>query len=287
MDNKVFKIITDGTCAYFLIMYSCLIFLIELWYSPIGDGLLGRVGLCLLMLLIGFFLFYQYKKVLANNPENESSAMSSSSVELLGGAVTLIIILQLLIRQLIMTIVQFSPQTNWGFLLFLLIYVPFIVIAVIKIKKGLKIKEHKKFSGSINFLCYRVILLYLLFTGVYQLMISFEGVFMTQDYTFTSFDFYWNLVPIGSVAAALILYFVPSHRKRTIKNAENPSCNDLISQSYIMGGYLLFVTSLFSSIDLLVSSLTRMSFEFEFFQALIFLILSIVIIFYGKKRYYR
>lgn len=288
MDNKVFKIIIDGTFAYFLIMYSSLIFFMELLYSPIGVRLLSSIGLCLLMILIGFFLSYRYKKALANNPDNESLAMSSSSVEVLGGAVTLIIILQLLMRQLIMTIVQFRPQTiSWVMLLFLLIYIPYIVIAVVKIKKGRKIKEHKIFSQSIDFLCYHILLLYLLFSGIYQLMISLKGFFVTPDDNFTSFDFYWNFVPLGSVAAALVLYFTLLYMKKTIKTPDNVSCYVLTFQSYIIGGSLLFVISLFSLIDLLISSLTRQSFEFEFFQALIFLILSIVIIFYGKKRYSR
>jgi len=301
MDNKVFKIINVGACAYFLMMYSCLMFLIQLWYSPKGSGLFISV-FTLLMLLVGLFLFSRYRKALTNNPDNGSAA-ASSSVKLLGGSVILVIILQLLIHQLTMSIVRFSPQVFWGILLFLLIYTPFIVIAVIKIRKGLKIKDGQTFSGNIDFLCYRIILLYLFFTGIYQLMVWFQRMFTLPDYFFTSFDLYWNFVPLGSIAVALILYFAPLRIKSIIKNADNTSYKYLSSQSCVTGGYLLLLTGLFEIIDLLVSNLAQLVLVFrkyggenpysmstrplvEFSPALILLIISILIIIYGKKGAY-
>jgi hypothetical protein len=300
MDNKVFKMVNTGACAYFLMMYSCLMFLIELWYSPKGYGILISSVFMLLMLLMGLFLFIRYRRALTNDPDNGSAA-ASSSVKLLGGSVILVIILQLLIRQLTMSIARFSPQVFWGILLFLLTYTPFIIIAVIKIRKGLKIKADQTFSGSIDFLCYRVILLYLFFTGIYQLMVWSQIMFTLPDYSFTSFDLYWNFTPLGSIAVALILHFAPLRINRTIKDADNSSYKYLSSQSCVTGGYLLLLTGLFNIFNLLVSDLAQLVLVFkkyggenpypmstrpfvEFTPALIFLIISILIINYGKKR---
>jgi len=288
-----------GVCAYFLMMYSCLMFLLELWYSPAGDALLISV-FTLLMLLMGLFLFDRYKKALTNDPDNGNAA-ASASVKLLGGSITLVIILQLLISQLSMSIARFSPQVLWGNLLFLLIYTPFIVIAVIKIRKGFKIKADQTFSGSINFLCYRVILLYLFFTGIYQLMVWTQTMFTLADHSITSFDLYLNFMPLGSIAVALILYFAPLRIKSIIKNSDNENYNYLSSQSCVTGGYLLLLTGLFKIFGLLVSDLAQLVLAFkkyggenpypmspkpfaEFTPALMFLVISILIINYGKKR---
>lgn len=278
MDRNVIRAANFGICAYFLIMYSCLMFVFKLWYATDISYLLGATGFYLAMLLIGFFFFRKYRKALKSDTDhdkdNESVAMSAS-VNLIGGSVIMVIMLQLLANLLSMSIVQYRPEAFFGILICLLVYAPFIIFAVIKIKKGFELGRNQPFLASIQFLCIRVLLLYLLLTGVYRLM-----KFVLINFTFSSSDFYWMLMPIASIAAALILYFAPLHIKRAIKDTDSSSYNYLSAQSCAIGGRLLLLTGLFETIDLI--PIYRKSFELA--TVLIFLAISIFLILYGTKK---
>lgn len=273
MESKVFKMINAGACAYFLIMYSGLTFLIELWYSSKESALLTAVS-HLLMILIGILLLNKYRKALENSPDTESAAASAAG-KLLGGTVILIIILQLVINQLAMFIARSNPEAFLGILFFLLIYTPFIIFAVLQVKKGLKIKAGQTFSGSIDFLCYRVILLYLFYSGLYHLMTWFQLIYMYPDISAMKLHLYWNFMPLASITAAMILYFAPLRIKNSIKDTDMVNYMYLSSQSYVTGGYLLLLTSLFKVLDQ-----PAVMFPPDF----ILLIISILIIIYGNKR---
>ncbi len=279
MDNNVFKVINYGTCAYFLMMYSCMMFLIELWYAPRESELFDIVGFFLLMILTGLFLFNQYRKTITSDSESGCVA-ALSAVKLIGSSVILVIILQLLLRQLTMTMMRFSPQALLGILLFLSIYAPFIIIAVVKIRKGFKLKDAQAFSSSINFLCCRVIVIYLFFTGVYQLLVWLMRMFMISEYGFTSFDLCLVSVPAGSIAVAAILYFAPLHIKETIKSEDASNYRYLSAQSCVTGGYLVLLSGLFR-----IPSLTNMEFFTEYIPVVLFLISGILLILHGKKQH--
>lgn len=300
MDNKAFKMINIGVCAYFLIPYSFIMFLLELWYSSFRLDLLISSGICLLMLLIGVFLFSKYRSALVYGSDDGSES-SSAPVKLIGGFIILIIIVQLVVRQLSMSLMRLSFDAAQGILIFLLISSPFIIFSVINIRKGLKIKNGQRFSGSIDFVACRVVSLYLMFTGIYQLLLWSVNTFSLSDYFITPFDLFWNAMPLGSIALALFLYLAPMRINRVIRDTDHSGYKYLSFHACVTGGWLMLITALFEFFDRLLPHLAQLVIGMiaysgdysgfmgarpfvEFAPVVIVLIISIASIIYGKKR---
>lgn len=304
MNGKEFKIISTGACAYFLVMYSCLHFVLETWFSSSRIELLITAGFCMLMLLIGIVLLSRFRQAGKEKPDPGSEASSAISVsaaapataKLIGSFTILIVIAQLLIRQLSMSMMRFSPGAIWGNLFTLAFYAPFILAAVIQIRKGFRLKNGQPFDGSVSFLCGRVLLMYLFLKGIYYILLWLQPMIAMPEYSASTFDLFWNIMPLVSIVCALALYFAPLRVWNSVKD-DGSVLKYLSAQSFIISGFLLLLNGIFELSDRVIPDVLRLISTFGryggespypiglagYAPALFLLIISGIMIIYGKK----
>ena len=258
MGDQAFKMTKIGVCAYFLMPYSCMMFLLESWYSSTLLELFLTFVICLLMLLLGISLLHRYKQALNTGTEEEGD-VAFSAAKMAGGSAILVILIQLVVRQFSMSFMRPSLHAVFGMLLFLLICTPFMLVSIIGLRKGLKRKNVLAISGSIDFLICRILSFYLMFTGIYQLLLWSFNTFSLSGHFISPFDLFWNAMPLGSIAIALAVYFAPLQINQRIKGLGQWTYQWLSLQACIVSGWLMLITASFEFFDRLLPHLARMA----------------------------
>ena len=306
MGQKLYKMIDLGACAYFLILYSVMSFVIETW-STSGAGFIMSAAASLLMLSAGLVLLKKYKNELLEDSE-EISRTAGLASRMIGGSTILIIMIQLLLRILLMTIKNFSSDSLtfrlffnlnslvWNMIFHLVIFA-FAAAAAISLRKGLKRIKDQPYAAELRFVCYRTALIYLFFRGIFYMLQWLRPLLMMQDYRIITSDLYWNIVPLVSVAAALILYFVPLKINTGIRTVNPQTHQALTGWSQIIGGRLLLLTGVFELTEQLILVVMQLFSAFggnvsenpypaltlSLAPTLVLILIGILIIKYGKK----
>jgi hypothetical protein len=259
MDKEVFKTINVGVCSYFFMIYSCLQFVLKFWYAsyPFNTLTYFSFGIIILMLLFGIFSFSRYRGSLNNFSEN-SKLIAVKAVNLIVGFIFLAIILQITILDIILSIGQINLIISQEFLIYFLNYIPFIIFAVVKIIKGSRVSVDPLVSDAIAYLCFLVVLCYVLVSCIYRLLVWISTVILVYpDFTYmSSFEMRGILIQILFIAAGSILLFIPFRFKKNAKsNIDSQSREKLKYLSFVVGGCLILINGLIETFDFLISNL--------------------------------
>ena len=305
MDQKMLKQINMGACAYFLIVDSVLSFLLQTWFTSAQAGLFLAEASNLLMLAAGIFFWKKYRSAFPADSDGSDTAVdpddlgatANSAAVMIGGSAIMIIAGQLLLRILLMQFGNGNGNLSIPGVLFLLMIAAFAAIGVLSLWKGPKGTKDQQHGAEIRFVCYRSALLFLLFRGVYYVLMWLQPFLTLQDLRIMFFDLHWNIMPLTSITAALILYFAPLKINTAIKSIDTQRDRLLAGWAQIIAGWLLLLTGIFDMVEWLIMDVMQIFSAFggyetdspasaiilSFAPALILILISLMLIRHGRK----
>ena len=192
----------------------------------------------------------------------------------------------------------FNPA---GPLFSILLYVPFIVIAAITIRKGLKTKERRPLSDHSSRFSFLAALLFVLYTCIRKLLVWLMEMAAFSQYESRPQELIWICVQLVFIAAALILFFAPLGFKNEFKNADKPCGKKLTAQSFITCGFIILISTSINILNFIISILiflisdygefirtfsefARERFAGQLLPELIFLIIGLSAVLYGNQK---
>lgn len=292
MDRRLFEPIKRGVCSYFLLIYSCMLILQKLWYSPAQDDLTGYIiilAVPVLMLAGGIFLTVRYKKKPADLTDEEYQSVAAA-VGIIGGWAVLAMVLKIIIRGYLFGISagMFVPEI---FLFPLAFNGPFLIAAIVLIRRGSLKTEPPSSSAKIAFLCLQTVLMLICAVNIHQILVWFGPIVVFTPHEIIPGETKWIISGFIFDAAVLILLFVPFPLKKDLKNTDGQSYAGLISQSFTLAGYLLLIVGVSKICDVVIRKYDFFDLFFfelseflvQFLPALFLLLVSLCFIRAGKK----
>jgi len=282
MDKKLFNL---GICSYFLISYFSFELLMDLWYLS-ADTMssfrlfMASFGITIIVLLIGIVCYNLYKKKLIRDPDNNKIILTSQAVQLIGGWIIIAMIMPPYAFVLCMSLDQLNRFTLINIIL-LLVYFPFIIIAGVNIRKGFRRDHFKSVPNHVRNLCLIVLSYYLFFSNSYEILkyISRTYPYMTS---LSPFDIKWFSLHTIFICISFILFFIAY---KDIKSCDKQYHNDLSSQAFISGGYIILMNGIAGILNLLEGSFDdSISIVLQSLPAFILLIIGISFIMIGNKK---
>lgn len=184
MEKELFKLINFGVCTYFLIVYSSLQSLLKLWFTSYPFDLAGYLsfGVILLMMLIGILAFVRYKRTW-NNFSESSKMIATKAVNLIVGFIFLVMILQYIVLTISMSIGQVYQANSLSYLIYLLMYSPLIIFAVVNLIRGFRARPDTSALNDITYLCFHVVLWYSIISSIYRLLIWIGNTLTILEFT--------------------------------------------------------------------------------------------------------
>ncbi len=271
MDISAFERIKTGVCSYFLILYSCMQLLQNLWYSSAGDNLaesLMPFTVPALMLACGIYMA-KCNKIKAAVISDDEKPLLSAAVNFIGGWIILAMSLKYIAPYFVF--VMAPGQFEWKSYLFPLIYYsPFLIAGAVAVRKGSQIKERPAFSVRITLLCMRIVLLLICVLSVRQILLWTGPFIIFNPHEISPTEAKWIVTETVFIAASLILYFAPLRLKMNLKTADSEDYRKLARQSFTLTGFIILITG----IPFIGNAVIRKydSFDFFFFDIKEFLL---------------
>lgn len=235
MDKKLFNL---GLCSYFFIAYFSFVLLMDFWYMSDHDFssfrlFMASIGMPGLMLIIGIVCYRKYRKRVTEDPENSKRIMTSRSVQWIGGWLILAIVMQPLSFVLFLSLGHLDNLTPVS-LIFFFFYVPFIVVAIIKIRNGYR-DDANPVPVSVRNLCLILISFYLFFTNSSEILQQILILSLSQ------FEIKWVSSHLIFIGISFILFFLAYNN---LKSYDKQHHIELLTQALITGGCLLLIYSI-------------------------------------------
>jgi hypothetical protein len=271
MDQRLFELTKMGACAYFLVLYSCMQILQELWYSPVKDDLTGYLisfAVPALMLSGGIYLSKLLKKKRIDLSEEEGLFLTAAD-RFIGGWAILAIVLKYIVTFYLFIIMSGNIDLK-AFWFPLVFYGPFLIAAAWVIRKSSLKKQEPSSADRIKFLCLRIVLINFIILGIHQILVWFGPYIITTPHYFSPYERNWIMIEIIVMAAALIVIFAPLRRKLHLKNTDGQVYKGLLRQSFILSGHIISIVGLAKLCNALIGEYD--SFFFLFFELDVFLV---------------
>ncbi len=282
MDKKLFNL---GICSYFLISYFSFQLLMEPWYSSSANMssfrlFMASIGITMIMLLIGIVCYSKYRKKLTRDPDDSRIIITAQAVKLIGGWIIIAMIMPSFAFVLCMSLGQLNRFSLIN-IIFLLIFFPFIIIAGVNIRKSFRRDNSQLVSNHVRNLCLIVLSYYLFFSNSYEILkyISRTYPYMTS---LSPFDIKWFSTHSVFIVISFILFFIAY---KDIKSCDKQYHNDLSSQAFISGGYIILMNGIAEILKLLEGSFDdSIPIVLQSLPAFLLLVIGILFIMIGNKK---
>jgi len=253
MDKRLLNL---GVCSYLLLSMASFQILMSFWYLSDYDLssfplFMASIGTRIILLGIGIVCYRKYRKKLKEDPDDGKLIMTSQAVQWTGGWIILALILQPFSFVLYMNLNQLNQFTKPN-MLFLLLYAPFIAIAVFHIKKSYPGGDSGPVPEYVKRLCFAVLSCYLFFPNFCEILqaIITKYRFMTP---LSPYDIKWFSAQFIFIGASLVLLFLAY---KNMKSHNKQYEIDLLSQSLITGGSLILIHDISGALNFAFQSLT-------------------------------